>query len=254
MSSHGFFELFPKLEIEQDLSHALEDGVVERVSTNGAHDALRIYLSCSALIPKRRIWKLEEEIRKQCFPGQRIQIRIVEKFRLSGQYNPKNLYEAYKDSIYEEIDHFSALLFGVFKKAQMEFDREDHLQITLEDTVIARERENDLHDILDKIFCERCGQRLIIDFSYRKPAKSRYREKSRLEIESEIAEISRQQMRIALQREISGNEAGDEKASETKPSARKYEKQEQTPRQRFQKKRAGRDRYSERRSSNPDVL
>ncbi len=39
-----------------------------------------------------------------------------------------------------------------------------------------------------------------------------------------------------------------------KPSARKYEKQEQTPRQRFQKKRAGRDRYSERRSSNPDVL
>ena len=60
MSSHGFFELFPKLEIEQDISHALEDWVVERVSTNGAHDALRIYLSCSALIPKRRIWKLEE--------------------------------------------------------------------------------------------------------------------------------------------------------------------------------------------------
>ena len=178
MSSHGFFELFPKLEIEQDLSHALEDGVVERVSTNGAHDALRIYLSCSALIPKRRIWKLEEEIRKQCFPGQRIQIRIVEKFRLSGQYNPKNLYEAYKDSIYEEIDHFSALLFGVFKKAQMEFDREDHLQITLEDTVIARERENDLHDILDKIFCERCGQRLIIDFSYRKPDRKSTRQNS----------------------------------------------------------------------------
>ena len=59
MSSHGFFELLPKLEIEQDPSHALEDGVVERVSTNGAHDAC-IYLSCSALIPKRRIWKLEE--------------------------------------------------------------------------------------------------------------------------------------------------------------------------------------------------
>ena len=254
MSSHGFFELFPKLEIDRDLSHALEDGVVEKVSTNGAHDALRIYLSCSALIPKRRIWKLEEEIQKQCFPGQRIKIRIIEKFRLSGQYNPKNLYEAYKDSIYEEIDHFSALLFGVFKKAQMEFDRADHLQITLEDTVIARERENDLHDILDKIFCERCGQRLIIDFSYRKPAKSRYREKSRLEIESEIAEISRQQMRLALQREISGDEAGEERASEVKPAAKKYEKQEQTPRQRFQKKRAGRDRYGERRSSNPDVL
>ncbi len=255
----SFFELFPNIQLDQDLSHALSDGTVEKVSTNGARDTIRIYLCCSALIPKRRIWKLEEEISRQCFPRQKIRIRIIERFRLSAQYNPKNLYDAYKDSIYEEIDRHSSLLFGIFKKADLDFTDDHHLLVTLEDTVIAREKEETLHHILDKIFCERCGQQLIIDFTYKKAAKSKYREKSRLEIENEIAEISRQRMQIIHQKELMKEENEQENSQEgKKPAFAAAERKEPAKEEKsFGRDRGGRQDFrgrSIKRSSNPDVI
>ena len=148
----AFQELFSNLKLSAGLTGLLENAQIERVTTNRQHDVMRIYLSFQDLIPKRRIWKLEKAIASQYFKEQQVDVRIIERFHLSEAYNAKNLFASYRDSIYEEIEHYSSILYGIIKKADFTFDCDDHLELTLEDTVLARGREEEIHDILDKIF------------------------------------------------------------------------------------------------------
>ena len=127
----GFQEIFPSLQLDKDLVHALEGAVVTKVSANRDRTAMRIYLHLQALIPKRRIWKLEQEIKKQCFPRENVRIHIIESFSLSSLYTPEKLYDAYKDSIFEEIDAFSSLLLGIYKKADIVFSGDNHITCLL---------------------------------------------------------------------------------------------------------------------------
>ena len=98
-----FFEVFSNLTVDKDLESFLENASISKVATNANRDSMRIYMECNDLVPKRRIWKLEEEIKKQYFSRQNLNVNIIEKFRLSEQYNSEKLYEIYKDSILEEI-------------------------------------------------------------------------------------------------------------------------------------------------------
>ena len=76
---------------------------VTKVSANRQKDRLRVYLLSKRLINKTNIFRLESDIQKQLFPSHGITIKIIEKFQLSGQYNPRKLVDAYKDSILEEF-------------------------------------------------------------------------------------------------------------------------------------------------------
>jgi DNA polymerase-3 subunit alpha (Gram-positive type) len=203
-----FKEVFPSLQLDTDLAHGLSDAEVTRISTNHKRDAIRVYLQIHTLLPKRRIWKLEQEIKRQCFPKEVLRVYVIEHFVLSGLYTPEKLYEAYKDSIFEEIDAYSSLLLNIFKKARFRFT-EGHMDVDLEDTVIAHEYEQQIHDILHKIFCERCGQQLIIDFTYRKPKASKYRANAQKEIDSRIAEITREN-RLLMQQKKADDPNGEE--------------------------------------------
>ena len=162
-------------------------------------------------------------------------------------YTPQKLYDIYKDSILEEINAYSALLFGVFKKVDLEFT-EDHLLVTLEDTVIAHGYEEELHDILDKIFCERCGQNLIIHFAYKEPVESKYRENSQILIDNKIAEITRQNRMRQQQKELLNAEENEQDQSAGKVQLVSEKMGE--PRKRLQKVGARRGGFAAKKSSN----
>ena len=115
----SFQEVFPSLQLDKDLMQMMQDSVIQKVSTNRDRSAIRIYLHCASLVPKRRIWKMEQQIKKQCFAKENVSIHIIESFSLSSLYTPQKLYDIYKDSILEEINAYSALLFGVFKKGDL---------------------------------------------------------------------------------------------------------------------------------------
>ncbi len=201
--SQAFFELFSNLALDTDLRKAMEKAVVDKVAANRNRDAMRIYITCEDLIPKRRIWKLEKEIERQYFGKDKLTIHVIEKFHLSAQYTPENLYELYRDSIYEEINAYSSLMFGIVKKSDMVFEVKNEtnfLTVTMEDTVLARGREQELHDILDKIFCDRCGQQLIIHFAYKEPVNSKYRAKSDAVIHNRIVQITEDQIELQAKR------------------------------------------------------
>ncbi|MDE7061729.1 MAG: PHP domain-containing protein, partial [Lachnospiraceae bacterium] len=186
----GFYEVFPALKITGDIRTLLKETQITKVSSNHAGTSLRIYLTSSRLIPKPQVYALEREIKKQLFPKREMQVKIIEKFNLSSQYTPEKLWNVYEDSMLEEIRSYSVLLYNLLRGAGREFDREDHMVLTLDDTIIASERSNELIDILEKIICERCGLRLMIELAFREREESKYLKQADSQIESQVAHIT----------------------------------------------------------------
>ncbi len=184
-----FFEVFPTLKITGEMSALLKETEITKVASNSAQNALRIYLESTRLIPKPEIYYIEQEIRQQLFPHKEVAVKIIEKFNLSSQYTPEKLMAVYRESILEEIRNYSVLLYNLMRCSKMEFDREDHMILTLEDTIVATERSNELIDILEKIICERCGLKLMIESQYEKPAENNYLKSADSQIETEVAHI-----------------------------------------------------------------
>ena len=116
-----FFEVFPTLQVEPELKSLLEEVQVTKASSNRARDRLRIYVSSQRLISKKKIFALERAIQDQLFPKNHLEVKIIEKFILSGQYNPQKLMDVYKDSVLEELKAYSLLEYNLLRRARMEF-------------------------------------------------------------------------------------------------------------------------------------
>ena len=93
----------------------------------------------------------------QLFPGKQIQIRIFERFCLSEQYTPEKLLKVYRDSLLMELKNYSIIEYSIFRKAECTFPRPDLLHMTVENTMVNREKAGELKRVLEKVFHERCG-------------------------------------------------------------------------------------------------
>ena len=63
----------------------------------------------------------------------------------------------YKDSILMELKECEHMLYTMFRTAQMNFPDNNTMELILEDSVIAKSKEDELVRILDKVLNERCG-------------------------------------------------------------------------------------------------
>ena len=187
--SKPFKETFPTLRLDTELENLLETTEVTKISANREHSGIRIYLRGRRLIFKKNIWKLEAAVSSQIFKGQDMSVKIIESYELSGQYTPQKLFEVYKDSILDELNEYSVLEYNLLRTADMDFDAPDHMILTMDETIIARTRTDEIIEFLEKIICERCGMNLKIQPEYRKPKESKYRKNSQKEIEQEVAAI-----------------------------------------------------------------
>lgn len=187
--SKAFCEAFPTLKLEEELEGLLDTTEVTKISANHEHTHIRIYLRAKRLIFKKNIWKLEKAITEQIFQNRAIQVKIIESYELSEQYTPKSLIEVYKDSILDELNAYSVLEYNLLRTADMEFPEEDCLILTMDETIIAKTRTDEIIEFLEKVICERCGMNLKIFPQYRKPQESKYRKNSEEQIRQEVAGI-----------------------------------------------------------------
>ena len=130
---------------------------VEKVSAPRDRSALRIYIVSPRLIHKKNIYDLETGIKEQLFPGKKLAIKIMEKYRLSGQYTPEKLMAVYRDSLLLELKNYSIIEYNIFRKTDFHFPKPDILHMTVEDTMVNREKAGELKRVLEKVFHERCG-------------------------------------------------------------------------------------------------
>ena len=255
----AFFEVFPTLQMEAEMQSLLAEVEVTKVATNRSKDLLHVYLLSNHLIPKKKIYAMEKEIKKQLFPTKVMTVKIAEKFALSSQYTPKNLMDVYKDSILLEIKNYSLLLYNLFRKAKMDFGREGHMVLTLEDSIIATERADELVDILEKIICERCGLTLMIEPEFQRTEEEEHHKESDLQIAYEVQNIinmsaigqNKGQEAIADEPVTAVSKAEKQNATRETQPVKKAQSKKFAGKKEFYQKREG---FSYRRSDNPDVI
>ena len=187
----SFFEVFPQLKLDTDLHGMLDDATVSKVSTTRQRNSLRIYLGCGRLLPKEKIYFLESELKRQLFPHHTMNIKIIEHFQLSEQYTLKNLLDVYWSSILTEFHRYSLLEYNLLRQAKVDVVEENSLRISLEDSVLAHQKEEEIYHILEKIFNERCNLSVQIQMEFHEKKESKYRKNADLKMQNEVENVIR---------------------------------------------------------------
>ena len=182
----GFLEVFPDLHMTTEMEELLKLVDVERVSSTRDRSSIRIYIVSQRLIHKKNIYDLEKGIREQLFPGKKLTIKIVEKYRLSSQYTPQKLFQVYKDSLLMELKHYSIIEYNMLRRAECTFPQENILHMTVEDNAVFREKTSELKRILEKVFHERCGLPIDVTYEYVPVKENQESQQREAQIQREI--------------------------------------------------------------------
>lgn len=185
-----FFEVFPTLKLDAKMKDLFEQVTVEKVSATRRRDLIRVTIVSDYLIPKETVFKVEKEIKKQFFSTYEVTVKLYEKFHLSGQYNPEKLMDAYRDSILLELRDYSPIEYNLFKGAEIEFPNEKEMVLSIEDSVPAHSKADEVSRILEKIFNERCGFSIACRIGYKEKKTDTRREEDEKKIARQIAEIT----------------------------------------------------------------
>ena len=252
-----FFDVFPSLKVKKELEELLDMVFVTRVSCNPSRTHIWVYIKSERWIHKKHIFELEEQIERQIFAGLNVTVTVIEKFRLSGQYNPQNFLETYRSSMELELRSYNMLEYNMFRQAQISFPGENDLHMILPDSVIAREKSGILIEYLQKVFCERCGMDLKVELEFRETQESKYRKNAAVQIAQEVENVIRHaKLNSKNEEPAQSEEAGTaEKKAEKKTDKGQQEKKDKKAAFADRKdNRKGDFRGGFRRDSNPDVI
>ena len=268
--ANAFLEVFPTLQLNHEMKGLLSEATVTKVASNRNRDFIRVYFDNTRLIPKRDIWRLEEDMRQQLFTNQKMQIKLMEHYRLSGQYTAKTLLDTYKESMLCEIKEYSLLLYNIFRKAEIRFEEDMQMTLILEDTLIARESQDELIEVLDKIIRERCGIQTKFDIQFVEKKESHYKKDTDHQIDLEVESIVRRTAAAKSEHEqehaedemlgavAKENEADTSKAQSPKEQSAKVAKTKSAAdagsRQNGKTGGVKKHEYGLKRSDNPDVF
>ena len=274
----SFLEVFPELQISDSVKKLFEKVAVTKVAVTSSRELLRVYIISETWIHKKYIRMAEKAIKDQCFSDAEIDVRIIEKFHLSGQYTAENLFPDYRDSILLELRDYSIFEYNLLRQAEYEFTAPDAMILIIEESVVLEGKAEELIRIMEKIFCERCGLHLKITLRQKVAQMSKARKNSDLLIEQEVAAIAerlRKNREAGVGEESSGAEelmidtdskpekkeaktaSGKKEAAKTAPAESKKPVQE--PKKSFggggfSRKGGGDYRRGLKRSDNPDVI
>ncbi len=186
-----FFEVFNTLKVPEEIGVYLTDTEVTRVSKTSTNSLARVYLSSERLISKQVIYKAEDALKKQIFRMKNMDVRIIDRYRLSKQYTPVKIMEIYYDSILFELEKYWTLEYNLLKNSQWEFEGEHCLVLTLEDGFLSRTYADTLADYFKKIFLNRFGFEIDVIYKYAKKEGSHYELENEHKLNLRVAQIEK---------------------------------------------------------------
>ena len=213
-----FFEVFPTLNLPEDVRFLLKDVRVTKVATNSTRDFIRIYLFSTHLLQKKKIYELEYSIKHQLFDRSSIQVEILESDQLAGQYTPENLMNEYYESILLELEQRSAVERSMFEHADCEFE-DGVLNLKLQNSIVAEGKKDSIVNLLLEVFNNRFHVPLSVKVGYLPPKKKSALEFNDLLLQAEVDEIiernealRKEKQKKAGESENGGNDSGKEKS------------------------------------------
>ena len=203
-----FEEVFPPLSLDQSLLDLLGQVKVEKVTSNRAKNFIRVYLVSGKLIHKEQLFQLERALKRQLFGRAEVELKILERYELSGQYTPEKLLELYKDSILWELKHYSILEYNLFRGAKISFPEEHIMRMELRKTTLGEDAADELIRVLYKIFTERCGLDVHIHTEFVEQEGEKKKRSGRADIDRQAALLAETMLELkAAQDQAAGVQA-----------------------------------------------
>ena len=203
-----FEEVFPPLSLDQSLLDLLGQVKVEKVTSNRAKNFIRVYLVSGKLIHKEQLFQLERALKRQLFGRAEVELKILERYELSGQYTPEKLLELYKDSILWELKHYSILEYNLFRGAKISFPEEHIMRMELRKTTLGEDAADELIRVLYKIFTERCGLDVHIHTEFVEQEEEKKKRSGRADIDRQAALLAETMLELkAAQDQAAGVQA-----------------------------------------------
>ncbi|MDE7299831.1 MAG: PHP domain-containing protein, partial [Lachnospiraceae bacterium] len=114
------------------------------------------------------------QLKKQLFFQTKSEVSFHETCHLSGQYTPENLWNAYRESFFEELSEQSTVLAGILRGSDVSFSdgaREGErasgvMHIAVPDSFINRKKCQELGEWLETLYSERYSFPLAVHFEY----------------------------------------------------------------------------------------
>ncbi|MBO4904324.1 MAG: PolC-type DNA polymerase III [Lachnospiraceae bacterium] len=161
-----FFDVFTTLVVSDDDRELLEETKVTRLVSSSRRDKLNIYLTSDYIVPKDRLYAMEEEIGKQYYPQTPVRIRIYEKF-VMGSVKPSSLVKQYRASLLAEAARVNPAWTDLLRHADFDFPGEDSIVLVLEDRPIARDMSEEILDFIEYAINERFGTSFGLSASFK---------------------------------------------------------------------------------------
>ncbi|MGN0328287.1 MAG: PolC-type DNA polymerase III [Lachnospira sp.] len=218
---YKFFEVFKSLRLPEEIAVYMVNADVLNVTRTSTNSLARVYIKNDRVINKRIIVKVEDALKKQIFRVQNMDVRIIDRYNLSKQYTPSNIMEVYYDSILFELERYWTLEYNLFKNSSWEFEKEDLLVLTLEDGFLARTYADNLRDYFKKVFLNRFGFDVDVEYKYADKTESHYERENAHKLSLRVKQIEENMMAAA------NDNNDDEKSADKKAKNASEKKAEQ---------------------------
>lgn len=169
----NFLEVFRTIELDKRNKELFEDVEVNQVSTNQGGNLIRVHIVSNHLIPKASIYRVEKVLRLALFGRRGGAVKLYETYHLSSQYTPELLYEEYKESVSLELDRVGVAAKTLFDNADVTFPEEQVMLLEVMDTGFLETKKGEVKRVIEKIFTERCGVPVEVQFKFIRPGKER---------------------------------------------------------------------------------
>lgn len=168
-----------------------------------------IYFTSSVLIGYDVIKALKEMISDELkLRGFACDVNIVEKYNLSDQYSPVNLWQTYKPSIIKELAETNHLVSSCIENADITFN-DNVMHIIIENQLIYHKKEEEIVNYIISIFRDRCNIPIEIEIEYEKEKLSDREEQLRKEKQYEISRILSQTIKSDSNTDAQSNNSND---------------------------------------------
>ncbi len=186
-----FFDVFSSLEVSDDDRELMEETRVTRLVSSSRHDKLHIHLVSSYIIPKDKIYEMENRIAMQYYPNSPVNIRIIERFELGGTYTAKAIIGQYKNSIITEAARINPVWADLLTHADYDFpEGDDTIILVLEDRLLSHDMADDITDFIDHAINERYHTSYKITVAFKDKETRRSYVHSQERVLEEVRKIS----------------------------------------------------------------
>ena len=187
-----FFEVFPELNMDKEMSSLFEDTMIEKVVMKQAERRLIISLLSKHLISRPKIVQVEDIICGHLFRGRGYKVIIDDHYELSSQYNTRTLTEVYKDSILYDVERISHVGYRLLKRAEWYY-ADDIITLAMEDSKLSKSHSIGIKKYLEETYKKRFGMDIKVGFDYTESDKEMLRraneQKMKLEIEAILSNV-----------------------------------------------------------------